>query len=160
MNKLNKILMLLLVISSLSCEECNDCGIVAEDPFVRLNFNAMLTQKATEVTITAINGIRQADFSPALVDTASVFRLPLSPVDTRSEIILEYLELSDAIEGQNAFTDTLIIEYDTIFYEAAENIYKMRAENLNVVQHSFDSLAPASVSPNQSSNEITLKVYF
>ena len=142
-----------------SCEECNDCEILMDDPYVLINFNTYSSKKEVNVTVQSVNGINYEQLSPQLIDTARTFRLPLAAGATQSELVINYLELSDVIEGDLAFTDTIVFEYDTTFI-VNDNQYKMRIQDLQLIRHTFDSVAPQTLDPTKSSNETTVKVYF
>lgn len=151
-----KWLFLVVVIGVLGCNECQDCGPITNEPFFLVNFNKKDATGAVLVSIDSVNGVSNQNFTEIFQDTASGFRFPLSPVTDSVYYQLRYT----AFANDTTFNANFIaLKYQLQTVEDGGFIEK-EAINVKVVTHDFDSLAPAAIDNELSSNEVTIQVYF
>ena len=149
----------LILLLNVSCEECGDCGPIQNDPFLKFRFYSYTEKAPVDVFINSINEVNSDNFEELYKDTASVYRFPLAFQKDTTEFHINYTEYSEIIEDTINYSNTIKLSYFRKFVEE-NNFIKIEADCLNVVSHSFDSIAPASINKSKLSNEITIQVFF
>ena len=150
---------LLLVILLSGCLQCEDCEPIDNEPYVRLAFYSASNLNEIPVAIRFFNGQPAGEMSYYQDTTSSRYLMPLSMWSDSSKVVLTY---SSSANYTVDIVDTLHIAYERKVETTPKNIVKMINFDLQILEHTFDSLALVCKDTVEicDSNESTLKLYF
>lgn len=142
-----------------ACEEdCEDCLRPRMDPFVNVSFFNATGGASVRVNFSTFNGLPSSEVSAIRDTLLATYRFPLNMNDSSSTYILSSRKagMADTLPD---FQDTLILRYQLRPVQDLENI-RIEASNIEVIYHSFDSVATVFNNQARISNETTLRIFY
>lgn len=158
------IFVLILVLGSLlsaltSCDDCTDCGVVMNEPRLLVRFFEDSTKTSLAVTIDTINNVYSGEISNVKDTVRTFYRLPLDMYNDSTLLTIRSVKSTDSLEEFPQY-DTLLISYELNLEKSPLNVYRYRASQIRVRQHTYDSAVLICTFSNCDMDDTELRLYY
>jgi len=141
------------------CSDCLDCGVVNNEPVVEVRFFSKVDSLSLKVRIESLNGVPGSDLSLIGDELSNTFPFPINMNDDLSVFAIHSFKETDTLEI-DLQQDSLGLAYTTSVFKTEGNFLRLKADNLQLISHTFDSVALFCENSDCSNDEVSIRIFY
>lgn len=142
-----------------SCGDCVECGVINNEPRLRIEFHNSVNDGNIRINIDSINNRYSGDIELINDTLLHAYTFPLDMLADQSTFMLKTFKSADTLEESPLF-DTLTLSYELVIEQTIRNRYRYVARQIDVDSHTFDSTALICTFSNCEMDDTVLEVYY